>query len=90
MVVRFEDLVGASGGGCDKVRDRTIQEVCSFLNVCHSTIDLKKLGAGLFGGTQTFRSGRIDAWRVALSPSLTDEVQRHLGDRILAWGYQCD
>jgi len=70
VTVRFEDLVGAQGGGSLDVQTKEIQKIAQHVGV---EIDLKKaaeIGKELFGGTGTFREGSIDGWKKHFTPAI--------------------
>ncbi len=62
-IVRFEDLVGNKGGGSDKKQLQCLKDICRFLNIQCSKKQLKSVQERLFGGTWSFRSGQIGAWK---------------------------
>ena len=92
-VVRFEDLVGAAGGGSDQAQREAILLVARHLglNVQGSVLDT--IQKALFGdkgaATQstTFRKGRADAWRSELAPDLVAMVEDDLSDILEKLGY---
>ena len=68
FTVRFEDLVGPEGGGSVEVQARCIQHIAQHIG---HDVNLKKaseIGKELFGGTGTFREGRIDGWKKYFTP----------------------
>lgn len=77
LPVRFEDLVGARGGGDDAAQLRAIQSISSHLGI--SPTDLSLVALNLFGHSPTFRKGLIGQWRTAFSPN-----HHHLASPLLA------
>lgn len=73
-VVRFEDLVGPPGGGDDYSQRETIKAVAQFVGVEITTDEVRGIQKSLFGGTSTFREGKIDAWRSAIPSSLQHKL----------------
>ena len=70
VTVRFEDLVGEMGGGSQEMQTKEIQKIAQHVGV---TIDLKQaegIGKELFGGTGTFREGKIDGWKQHFTPAV--------------------
>ena len=64
LCVRFEDLVGAQGGGDAARQVATLRRVLDHLGFRNwSTAHVEALGEKLFGETLTFRTGRIGDWR---------------------------
>jgi len=74
LAIRFEDLVGSEGGGDIELQEKTIRSVLRFLDM-DAENDLEgAISQGLYGGTKTFRRGRIDGWRDEISDSLAREI----------------
>ncbi len=85
LVVRFEDLVGAKGGGDDAVQLDTVQQVFKWIGVVD--VDVEQVVSSLFGGTNTFRSGQVGQGRNVFSSSVEAEYLKQIGPRLAAWGY---
>ena len=64
LFVRFEDLIGAKGGGSDEKQRDTIKRIASYLGIpcAHRNID-DKIKAIYDPSARTFRSGKIDGWK---------------------------
>ena len=59
LAIRFEDLVGQKGGGSEEASLMTIERIAEMLE---GTVDERKIHTianSLFGGTMTFRKGKI-------------------------------
>jgi len=67
LTVRFEDLVGSQGGGSDDIQRITIENILNHIGHSFQQSDLDAIQKNLFGGTHTFRGGRIDSWKDTLS-----------------------
>jgi hypothetical protein len=63
QVVRFEDLIGPKGGGDPAKQDWIISELLDYLDLNRTPSQVEELKDDLFGGTHTFRAGKIDQWR---------------------------
>lgn len=88
LIVRFEDLVGEKGGGEQSAQIKSIQAVETFLELPpRNKQELSFITQNLFGGTHTFRKGRIDSWRDELTPALLKKIDSSLGPFIEKWGY---
>ncbi len=86
LKIRFEDLVGAKGGGTVEAQEETIQNLCSWLDI--PTDKSSTVADELFGpGRHTFRKGQIDSWRNELSEENIRKVEEKLGDVLNRWGY---
>lgn len=83
--LRFEDLVGTSGGGSDEARNTAIAELLTRLEI---EGDAAKIAEGLHGGTKTFRRGKINAWASELTADSRQSIINFLGaNRFDRWGY---
>ena len=85
LVVRFEDLVGMAGGGDKELQLKSIAELADWAGL--SEFNLAQVADELFGGTHTFRRGKIGQWR-SLDKVLRDEVSNMLAPYVTAWGYE--
>lgn len=89
-VARFEDLVGPAGGGD---RDRQLQEiraVAQHLGIDCSDEEIAAVAGGVFGGTNTFRSGQIGGWRRHLDDHHVEAAKPLLDDLLIRLGYEAD
>lgn len=88
LCVRFEDLVGARGGGDDSRQFEETRRIADWLEIPE---DARKMAVEtLFGGSQTFRSGQIDSWRTEIPAGLLADVNTELAPVLSAWGYEVD
>ena len=85
MVVRFEDLVGGGGGGSDATQFETINKIAEFIGA--KSISPSDIASQLFGGSKTFRTGKIGGWNKELSPDMIAMVNHHVGHLMPAFGY---
>ncbi|RME58013.1 hypothetical protein D6779_07375 [Candidatus Parcubacteria bacterium] len=74
FVVRFEDLVGSRGDGSDGRQRETMIGILEHIGHDYSEADLDQYQQELYGGTHTFRSGRIDSWKDVIDDGLHDEI----------------
>lgn len=88
LVLRFEDLVGAAGGGDDAVQRRDVTRVAQFLGLSLGDDDLAQVCRSVWGGTPTFRKGQIAQWREELTPELLDLAHREMDDLLVELGYE--
>ena len=85
--IRFEDLVGAQGGGSDELQKQVLTRICTFLEADESHIPT--IQETLFGpGRHTFRKGHVASWREELSADFLEQVNEKIGDIIERWGYK--
>lgn len=80
LVVRFEDLIGEKGGGNDATQKATIRRIVEFIGLSGEfrDHDFRAIQEKLFGGTPTFRQGRIDNWRESFDDELEELLLREL------------
>lgn len=88
-VVRFEDLVGARGGGSDEVQLQTLRALLAHAGVTTPEPLLRQIAANLFSkDTRTFREGRIGQWREYFDDELTAMFREVGGEELLRYGYE--
>lgn len=63
IVIRFEDLVGKDGGGDENTQNIAMKKYAAALNMEMTAEDLENFKTSLFGGTKTFREGKIGGWK---------------------------
>ncbi len=81
LPVKFEDLVGPKGGGSHEKQKETIKKICLYLG-----LDSRKGEAvtdSLYGGTHTFRSGKIGAAKQCLDTECRQLIQSKLAGSVL-------
>ncbi len=84
LKVRFEDLVGEGGGGSQVSQAAAIESWAKFLRV---DVPAEELAEGLFGGTSTFSTGRVDSWRNVFQEHHRKAFEREFGDVLEDYGY---
>ncbi len=85
LTVRFEDLVGAKGGGSDEAQRRAIEAVCRHLGLADG--DVEAVQRELFGQGATFRRGTIGQWREQFTPEHQRLFEQVAGDLLERLGY---
>jgi len=84
--IRFEDIVGARGGGSDSKRDCILEQLKETLD--RPADKRESVRDGLYGpGRHTFRKGQIDSWRDEIPPAVLNRVSEELADILDDWGY---
>ena len=87
LQIRFEDLVGSAGDGDDESQRESIAQILRFVDREPTEKTVGQTVETLFGGTSTFRKGRIGGWQEAFEPA-HKELFRSLADDLLErWGY---
>ncbi len=90
LVLRFEDLVGAAGGGDDAAQRREAERLASFLGQERRADEITAACAAVWGGTATFRKGQIGQWREEFDDELRALADRAMGDLLVRLGYPGD
>ncbi len=88
-MVRFEDLIGAKGGGSVEDQIAVLSRIARHLGISNTISDLDGVAKNLYDeSSPTFRSGQIDGWKNKLTPAQIDMIENVVGDQILECGYQ--
>lgn len=88
--VRFEDLVGPQGGGTRKAQVRAIKKIASHIDPALALDDLliNECVKNLFGGTPTFREGKIGAWKTSFKKRHKKLFKCKLGELLIKLKYE--
>ncbi len=68
--VIFENLVGPHGGGSKTAQVREIQRIAHHLGLEPTPYKIESVIKKLFGGTLTFREGKIGSWKKYFTPEI--------------------
>lgn len=91
FTIKFEDAVGASGGGDDNKQSEMINALYEYLGMPLKPSQLKKISeSSRSSNTQTFRTGKIGNWRFEYSEQLKEKFKNEAGDLLIALGYESD
>jgi sulfotransferase 6B1 len=90
LIVKFEDLVGSKGGGNIKKQKEIIRKISSFSSIQLSDINIGKIVNSLFGGTSTFRKGRIGSWESLFTETNKHTFKNNTGNLLIDLGYEKD
>jgi len=86
--VRFEDVVGFSGGGDAEKQLKVVRDIMDFTGVPNGKLTPQEVADALFDKhANTFRKGQIDSWRKEFTPELHDLFMREAGGLLKIWGY---
>lgn len=89
LKVRFEDLVGSSGGGSDEQQLETVRGIFNYLEI--NNIDAIKIARNAFDNkSATFRKGRIGGYREILTNEQLRLFNELHGDILRQYGYAPD
>ncbi len=86
--IRFEDLIGVMGDGDKEKQTQTIKNIYTFLGIETTTKSLEVIQNNLFGGTRTFRKGKIGTWQDNFSAEHNDLFMNVAGEILKKWGYE--
>jgi hypothetical protein len=90
-VVRFEDLIGSSGGGSDEKQIETVRSVIEHLRVELPEAEIARVAARtFFPGARTFRQGSIGGWRKHFNDEHKRVFKETAGQALIQLGYERD
>lgn len=89
-VVKFENLVGAKGGGSDKLQFSEIRKIADYLEIEISEEKIKSIAQNLFGGTETFKKGKIGLWKESFTEEQKEKAKELFGETLIKLGYEED
>lgn len=88
LVVRFEDLVGPSGGGSPEAQSAALASIYEHLGMQVDAATGSSIGAQLFSQhSPTFRQGATSGWDRVFDGELAELFDEVVGDRSLPYGY---
>ncbi len=90
LTIKFEDLVGTRGGGSDTVQKNTIQLMGKFLGISLSDKNVLDVANDCFGGSGTFREGKIGSWKHEFTPEQKELFKIYGGQLLIDLGYEKD
>jgi hypothetical protein len=91
LTVRFEDLVGAAGGGSTALQRQSVAAVASHVGRPLDEEQLQRVCDRVFApGSATFRKGQIGDWRNHLTGEQVDVLKERLGTQLIRLGYESD
>lgn len=94
LMIKFEDLTGLRGGGNLETQIKTIMDISSFLNLPITPEMAQEIGEESwgkpFGGSSTFRKGRIGQWKDHLTPEHIQLYKDRYGQLLIEMGYEKD
>lgn len=103
LTCKFENLVGAEGGGTREDQIKELKRIADYLNIPASEDSLWKISMQLHGVTfdpfgkqgfknfkSTFHSGKIGKWKTAFREEHKSAFKQKLGEALIALGYEKD
>ncbi len=91
LVVRFEDLIGARGGGDQMTQVKTVDQIFQHLGIPLSGDEHANIVQKAFSdASPTFRKGRVSGWRNHFDAELKKLFKEATGETIIQYGYEED
>lgn len=90
FVCRFEDLVGEQGGGSKERQQQTLKKLAEQLKIDLSSEKVEWITNNLFGGTWTFREGKIGGWEKLYNEKNKQLFKDLMGRSVIELGYETD
>jgi hypothetical protein len=91
ITVRFEDLVGPSGGGSEDRQQATVSAVLRHLDRRDDPDEVDRISHAVWSpSSSTFRRGAVGDWRPHFHPIHIEQVKRLAGSQLIALGYEPD
>ena len=86
----FERLVGSAGGGSNQSQIGEIRNIANHLGIKCSTRQLNSISSQVFGGSLTFRKGKIGGWSDYFSEEHKQVFKDIAGQLLIDEGYEKD
>ncbi len=90
MITTFEKLIGSRGGGNGHMQKNEILRIARFLEISLTDVEITHIQANLFGGTSTFREGKIGSWKDHFTKEHVALFKERGGDLLMRLGYETD
>jgi hypothetical protein len=88
LIVRFEELVGARGGGSQESQLAAGHRIADHLGLDLSDDQIVvAMDAAYRPDGGQFRRGQVGAWRDEMPPEIADFINNQRADTLRAWGY---
>ena len=88
LSIRFEDLVGAHGGGSSIFQYNAIKNMAHHIGLTISKEKINEIANKLFGNTQTFRKGEIGSWKKYFKKEHKEAFKERAGNILIKLGYE--
>ena len=89
-VIRFEDIIGAFGGGSHKKQLQELDKIAKFLGLSCTENEILNVAEHLFGRFSTFREGQIGSWKNYFKPVHKNAFKVIAGQLLIDLGYEKD
>jgi hypothetical protein len=88
--VSFEDLVGPQGGGKHLAQVQALKHIAEYLGISVEDKKIEAVTRSLFGGTSTFKEGKIGPWKKTFNAVHKALCKEHAGRLLIDLGYESD
>lgn len=89
--VKFEDLIGLSGGGTREQQTGVIQGICEHLEIELSDSEIQRIADQVFDrSAPTFRKGMAGGWKERFTPEHKKAFKEVAGQMLIDLGYEKD
>lgn len=89
LVIKFEDLVGAKGGGDAANQIKAIRRIAAHIGLALRDDKINEIAVNSFTNkTKTFRKGQIGGWRVEFTDENIELFKRVAGEQLTRLGYE--
>ncbi|ATX79661.1 Sulfotransferase domain-containing protein [Mariprofundus aestuarium] len=89
LLVRFEDLIGAMGGGDDNLQEKTIRKIASHIGTDLDAEQFEHIRSSLFStSSRTFRKGQVGEWRNHFNEAHKQAFKDMSGYMLIRMGYE--
>jgi hypothetical protein len=91
LTIRYEDLIGSSGGGQQDHQIEVVRSIFDFLKIPLKSERLENLCRELFSEVSpTFRTGQTGQWVNYFDPEIMTSFKRTVGQLVIRYGYESD
>lgn len=90
LVVKFENLVGPSGGGSLDLQKMEIKKIADYLGIRIQEKETTRIAGQLFGNTSTFKKGQIGLWKKEFILEHKERFKAKYGSYLIELGYEED
>ncbi|HBL10853.1 MAG TPA: hypothetical protein DD379_05505 [Cyanobacteria bacterium UBA11162] len=88
LTIRFEDLIGSSGGGSDEKQIETVRAILFHLNIQLSENQIQEIAnKAFFNKVNTFRKGQIGDWENHFTEEHKQTFKEIAGEALIKLGY---
>ena len=88
MVVRFEDIIGAEGGGSDEKQLKIVNDIAEYLGIALTSDDAAKISGAIYSDSSiTFRQPKLNGWREHFKQHHIDALDEVAGTLMKQYGY---